>query len=176
MANDPKDALASAADALTGFANGPVLSATDAIEKAVNRSFNAVSNTIARAALSGRDSVSQLTAAILSDFDRIAASQFIVKPIEGLVSSLAGALLPIAGARAAGGPVAAGTSYLVGENGPELFTPSAGGQITPNAALTARGANVTVNITTPDAASFQKSRSQVAAMLARAIAQGQRNL
>jgi hypothetical protein len=36
--------------------------------------------------------------------------------------------------RAAGGPVAAGTSYLVGERGPELFTPGASGAISPNGA------------------------------------------
>jgi len=174
MADD--DPLSSAAAALNNFANGPVAGATSSIEAAVNRSFNAVANTIARTALSGRDSISQLTASILADFDRIAVSQFIVKPVESIVAGLASSLLPVAGARAAGGPVAPGASYLVGENGPELFTPSGNGQITPNAALTARGAQVTVNITTPDAASFQKSRSQVAAMLARAVAQGSRNL
>jgi phage-related minor tail protein len=174
MADD--DPLSAAANALNSFANGPVAGAAASIEAAVTRSFNAVSNTIARAAVSGRDSISQLTASVLADFDRIAASQFIVKPVEGIVASLASSLLPIAGARAAGGPVAAGASYLVGENGPELFTPSGAGQITPNAQLAARGSSVTVNITTPDAASFQKSRSQVAAMLARAVAQGQRNL
>jgi phage-related minor tail protein len=170
------DPLSGAANALSGFANGPVAGATASIEAAVNRSFNAVSNTISRAALSGRDSISQLTASVLADFDRIAVSQFIVKPIAGIVSSLASSLLPVAGARAVGGPVAPGGSYLVGEQGPELFTPSGAGSITPNGALGARGGNVTVNITTPDAASFQKSKSQVAAMLARAIAQGQRNL
>jgi len=36
--------------------------------------------------------------------------------------------------RAAGGPVAAGASYLVGEAGPELFTPGASGSISPNGA------------------------------------------
>ena len=35
---------------------------------------------------------------------------------------------------------------------------------------------IVFNVTTPDAQSFQKSKSQVAAMLARAIAQGNRNL
>ena len=35
------------------------------------------------------------------------------------------------GGRAMGGPVAAGTSYLVGERGPELFTPTTSGQISP---------------------------------------------
>ena len=35
-------------------------------------------------------------------------------------------------ARASGGPVSAKTPYLVGENGPELFVPNAGGQIISN--------------------------------------------
>lgn len=34
--------------------------------------------------------------------------------------------------RAAGGPVSAGMPYVVGEKGPELFVPRAGGQIVPN--------------------------------------------
>ncbi|WP_210410002.1 LIC12611 family phage tail protein [Leptospira langatensis] len=41
----------------------------------------------------------------------------------------------IAGARASGGPVSAGNSYLVGEKGPELFTPGSSGRISPNGAL-----------------------------------------
>jgi hypothetical protein len=44
----------------------------------------------------------------------------------------AGAAMP---ARAGGGPVTSGVSYLVGERGPELFTPSSSGNITPNNAL-----------------------------------------
>jgi hypothetical protein len=36
------------------------------------------------------------------------------------------------GGRAAGGPVVAGTSYIVGERGPEMFTPTTSGNITPN--------------------------------------------
>jgi len=173
------DDLNSAAQSLAGF-GGAVADTTSGIENAVNRSFAAVANTIATAADSGRSSMSQLTASILADFDRIAARQFIAKPLESLVSSVADAILPVAGARAAGGPVMAGQSYLVGENGPELFTPAGSGGITSNAALslTTLGARptVTVNITTPDAQSFFKSKSQVAAMLARAVSQGNRNL
>lgn len=37
-----------------------------------------------------------------------------------------------AGARASGGVVSAGKSYLVGERGPELFTPGSSGKIIPN--------------------------------------------
>jgi len=50
----------------------------------------------------------------------------------------------LAGARANGGSVSAGSSYLVGERGPELFVPGAQGNIVPNNAM--GGANVTVNV------------------------------
>ena len=36
------------------------------------------------------------------------------------------------GERAAGGPVSGGRSYLIGERGPELFTPRSGGHVTAN--------------------------------------------
>lgn len=39
------------------------------------------------------------------------------------------------GFRAAGGPVTSGQSYIVGEKGPELFTPNTGGSIIPNNAV-----------------------------------------
>lgn len=39
---------------------------------------------------------------------------------------------PVDGAKAAGGPVAGGKTYLVGEQGPELFTPRGSGDIIPN--------------------------------------------
>lgn len=53
-------------------------------------------------------------------------------------------LAGISGARASGGPVMGGGTYLVGERGPELFTPGSSGSITPNNAL--GGANITVNV------------------------------
>jgi hypothetical protein len=51
------------------------------------------------------------------------------------------------GGRASGGPVMQGTTYLVGEQGPELFTPSSSGSIIPNNALGRGGStiNLTVN-------------------------------
>jgi lambda family phage tail tape measure protein len=48
------------------------------------------------------------------------------------------------GGRAAGGPVTGGTTYLVGERGPELFMPGRNGTIVPNGAM--GGTNVTVNV------------------------------
>jgi hypothetical protein len=48
--------------------------------------------------------------------------------------------------RAMGGPVAGGSTYLVGERGPELFTPGTSGSITPNNALGGGGNTITVNV------------------------------
>lgn len=38
------------------------------------------------------------------------------------------------------------------------------------------GQQITINISTPDVQSFRRSQSQIAAMIARAAAAGQRNL
>jgi TP901 family phage tail tape measure protein len=48
--------------------------------------------------------------------------------------------------KALGGPVSAGSSYMVGERGPELFTPKHGGSIVPNNALGGGSTSVTVNV------------------------------
>lgn len=51
------------------------------------------------------------------------------------------------GGKAMGGPVNAGTSYVVGERGPELFMPNTSGTIVPNNRLGGQGTviNLTVN-------------------------------
>jgi hypothetical protein len=46
--------------------------------------------------------------------------------------------------RGNGGPVMSGGSYIVGERGPELFTPSSSGNITPNNKM--GGNTITVNV------------------------------
>jgi hypothetical protein len=62
---------------------------------------------------------------------------------------------PIAGARAAGGPVSAGKTYLVGEEGPELMVPGSNGTVVPSNKLRAVGSgggstsntySITVNV------------------------------
>ena len=73
--------------------------------------------------------------------------------IAAIVAALA--LIPMfAGSREGGGDVIGGRSYLVGENGPELFTPRGTGTITPNSGgsppapsgRSGGGGNVTVNL------------------------------
>lgn len=55
-----------------------------------------------------------------------------------------------------GGPVTGGSSYIVGERGPEVFTPSGSGMITPNNALTGKSGQtaITFNINATDADGF----------------------
>ena len=69
------------------------------------------------------------------------------------------------GFRAAGGPVDSSHAYLVGEHGPEWFTPKGAGDIVPHGKTPATHVSYTHNqyVTTPDADSFQKSSSQMAA-------------
>jgi phage-related minor tail protein len=167
----PEAVLDAAAKALSDFVNGPVVGATRTVEDAVTRSFRSVENTIARAVISGKMSIAQLVDAILADFDRVATSQFIIKPIESIAGSILTSILPVAGARASGGPVDAGSAYLVGEKGPELFVPSQDGTVVPNARP-----SIVLNVQARDAQSFLKSETQIAAMLSRALARGQRNM
>jgi hypothetical protein len=75
-------------------------------------------------------------------FIKLVKDNPLVSGISGLIDRVFG------GARAMGGPVTSGTSYLVGEQGPELFTPSRSGAIIPNHSLGGgRGSviNLTVN-------------------------------
>ena len=85
---------------------------------------------------------------------------------------------------AKGGVVSSPTTFpmrggmgLMGEAGPEAIMPLARG---PDGRLGVqagggRAVNVVMNITTPDVQGFQRSQSQVAAQVSRALARGQRN-
>jgi phage-related minor tail protein len=75
-------------------------------------------------------------------------------------------------------PLAGNRMGLAGERGPEAILPLARG---PDGRLGVRaegraGVAVTFNISTPDVESFRRSETQLAALLSRVVAQGQRNL
>jgi len=58
--------------------------------------------------------------------------------------------------RALGGPVMSGESYIVGENGPELFTPTNSGNITRNQDLGSRPVEINFTINAVDTTSFDE--------------------
>ncbi len=76
-------------------------------------------------------------------------------------------------------PLDGGATGIAGERGAEAIMPlSRGpdGRLGVAAATGSRAVNVTFNVNTPDAASFKRTETQIAAMMSRALAQGQRNM
>lgn len=62
-----------------------------------------------------------------------------------ILSGIRGVMgLPTSEKKASGGPVTGGNSYLVGERGPELFSPGASGRIIPNSGLGSGSGSVVV--------------------------------
>jgi len=142
------------------------------IDEAFATAANSIQSNLARAAERGEISLKKLSRALLNDLRRFAIDSFVRQPIQNLLTNVLSA--PFGGARMGGGFVAEGGAYLVGERGPEMFTPGASGSISPLG-----GSAMTVNITLPgvtDAESFRRSETQLAAALARAVGRGQRNL
>lgn len=75
-------------------------------------------------------------------------------------------------------PMAGGRTGLMGEAGPEAIMPltrGADGRLGISAAG-GQSIHVTMNISTPDAAGFQRARGQVVAGLSRALSRSRRNL
>ena len=83
---------------------------------------------------------------LAQDLIRLVFRQQITQPLASAVGSI------FAGFRAEGGPVGAGSAYMVGEKGPELFVPGSSGSIVPNGAMGGGGGkggssvNITYNI------------------------------
>ena len=102
------------------------------------------------AAVEGTKSLGETASQVLKDL----AKQIFKSGIMQILSSLGGNdgvgffsfLAGTLGKRAMGGPVSAGLSYMVGERGPELFTPKHGGNIVPNNALGGGSTSVVVNV------------------------------
>lgn len=173
---DGLDAIpARAAEAAAALAalRAPAEQAARSIDEAFAKAGAGLVRSLAHAAADGKVSLGELARAVI---DAMSAG---TSGGGGLVHALAGALgsafsgAQFSGARADGGPVAAGGAYLVGERGPELFQPASGGTIAPAGAA---GVSVTVNVQGADTASLARSDAQLAQALARAVSLGARGL
>lgn len=115
------------------------------------------------------DAFRSLATEVIAELFRI----FVVKRITGFISdAVSGVLSPASTGgltgKAIGGPVQAGSPYMVGERGPELFVPSRTGSIVSNDKL---GGGVTVNQTFQFSANGDDSVRQIIAQQAPKIAQ-----
>ena len=83
--------------------------------------------------VTGANRAKEAAGQLLQQLSRLLAQQAFQSLFGGAFSGGGGFLSGLFGGfRADGGPVSAGRSYIVGERGPELFTPGASGQITSN--------------------------------------------
>lgn len=149
---------------------------------------NRMVTAFAGAALQGRNLGDVLKGLALS-LSRMALSAAL-KPLGNMIGQVVpnatgnvfsqGRIMPFADGGIVNSPVLfpmRGGTGLMGEAGPEAIMPLARGA---DGKLGVRGGGssvrVTVNIATPDAASFRQSQGQVAGLITRAVARGQRNL
>jgi len=163
--------LSAASAEITRIAESEIAPAAALIEDAFSSVANTIERSLARAARRGDLSMKALAQSIVSTLKNTALNTLVRQPIENFLTSALTSTF--SGSRAGGGFVAGGGSYLVGERGPELFTPNASGQIS-----RANGGAVNVSISLPgvtNAESFRRSETQIAAAMARAIGRGQRN-
>lgn len=166
-------AIVAAGVVALGFAIKHVADNWDTWAWALNEAWTATTEFIANISSAIGGWVSNTTMAIsglgVSIYDSIAGAfdrltgkigewfGWVKEKFASLGSSIAGvftggdAPAPIDGARAAGGPVSAGKNYLVGERGPEIFSPSSSGSIIPNhrtgGSVSNDNRTITINIT-----------------------------
>lgn len=115
-------------------------------EQAVTNAFTGMEDALVGFVTTGKFNFKDLANSIMADIARIVIRQQIMKPIIdslsggsggssgggifGFIGSALGSLF--GGARALGGNVFPGKAYIVGERGPEVFSPSSSGVINPN--------------------------------------------
>lgn len=128
------------------------------------------------------------------DIIRIVTRQLVTKPLEKAITDIinpavttpggnafSNFLSSIFGARAEGGPVLGGGTYLVGEKGPELFVPKSSGTIIPNEVsvkpMSSSVTNINIRVNGVQGADdLRRSASQIASAAALAVERGRRNL
>lgn len=129
-------------DGLGGELEG-LTSGFEEIGDSAKEAADIISNGLERAITSG-DGFKETLISIGKELLALSFRKSVLEPMSNGLSSLIGSALgSFGGFRAAGGPVSAGSAYVVGERGPELFMPRSNGQIVPNGG---GGVHVTVGV------------------------------
>ncbi|KVN92534.1 phage tail tape measure protein [Burkholderia ubonensis] len=123
---------------------------------AFSNAFRGMEDAFATFVTTGKLSFSSLATSVISDIARMQARAAISglfkygeDALPGLFSS---AMAAVTGTRANGGTVDGDGTYLVGENGPELFRPGTSGTIIPNNAISSGnsgGGSSTITVSVP---------------------------
>jgi len=113
------------------------MTVTDAFRNMLNKIADFFIDTAAQLA------ATQLQKGLLGLFSNM--FNFSTDPLDSFTAAPTGEVTMADFKRANGGPVRGGKSYIVGERGPEMFTPGVSGMITPNHAL-GGSTNIVVNV------------------------------
>lgn len=164
--------LSSASAEISRVAREEIAPAAQLIEDAFSGVADSIERDLSRAARTGESALKGLARSIVNDLKRAAIDTLVRKPLQNLLTNIFTA--PFGGGRANGGFAARGQSFLVGERGPEIFTPSVSGRI--GGAGASRAINVSISLpNVQNAESFRQSEAQIALGLQRALARGERN-
>jgi hypothetical protein len=144
----------------------------------VGRAGRMIESALSRAIVSGKFGFDDLKRVALSAMSEIASASLraLFNPPggggigSGLLNGISSLVAGLFGApgRATGGPVSAGRAYVVGERGPELFVPGAGGGRIENGRGGKKDVRVSIAVQSPSPGDPQLMR-QSSRQLARAV-------
>ena len=135
-----------------------------------------------------RAGLKSIFASIANDLAKMFVSNYITSAFSKLLSSLSSSASSSTSTssllttsvttisslfKAEGGSAYSSNSYVVGEHGPEVFTPSSNGVISSSSTInSSRPTVINMNISTPNAESFRRSQRQIYADANRAVSKG----
>lgn len=151
----------------------------EALENDAVKGINDFNDGLADAIVHGKslkDVFHSLAESMLQDLIKLALQEAELYALKAIFGSFGGG-------RAAGGPVDAGTPYLVGERGMEIFVPTSNGTIIPNHQLktatmraAANDSGPSMSITIPISNDFRGAAPEAVAQLSAKLDQLQRDL
>ena len=160
-------------DLITHFTSA--IGATKGEVKSLNNIFDDLFNSISQGIVSSLTGGMSMQQGLSSMFGSGGGNSGAAAMLGGLSSIFGGSF-------AKGGTVKPGKAHVVGDGGePELFVPNSVGSIVPASKIAELGTSqggivINMSIQTPDVNSFNYSRSQIAADMARQMHRARRNL
>ena len=138
---------------------------TKSLGKVGENIFNGMADQLADFVMTGKINFRDFANSVIRDLLRIAARWAIIEGFKMILGYFTGGTSTAVTSsmgnphKQHGGPVSAGSPYIVGEAGPEMFVPDTSGTVVPNNQLGAEmggEVNVNFNINAVDAASFDE--------------------
>ena len=148
---------------------------TDDVARGAERFAITIGRGFENAILHG-EGLRSVLAGILTDLASMIFQMALIGPLTKALSgiNLFSGLFGGVGARQAGGPVSAGTPYLVGERGPEIFVPPAAGAIVPHGEIGGTTIVYQIDARGADGGADHRIRRALALMEGRAVARAMR--